>query len=87
MLPELGWAPHGDDGERIPVGAIDPLDPQHLIAAQLIGDVRRSGNEGELDDLTLGVNAPFLQLPFDRVQLGESLLQGRRRGKPTETLT
>ena len=88
VLAELGRAPHGDDGERLAVGEVEPLDPQHLIASRAPRRrAARCGGERELDDLALGMDAAVDQLALDRAELGErSAAAVRAADEPAEAL-
>ena len=75
MLAELGRAPHGDDRERLPVGEVEALDAQHLIGRERLAHPPVGAHEGELEDLTLGLDPALGQLALDGDELAERLAQ------------
>ena len=87
MLTQLGSTPHRDERERLPVGQIQSLHPQHVVGAENGLHAPSRLLECELQDATLRTDASIHQLRFDGRQTTEALTQRCGRHEPPETLT
>ena len=86
VLAQIGRAPHGDHGERLAVGEVESLHPQHLIGPEHLGDAMRRAPEREFEDASLGPHAPCFELSLDGAQFVEVLTHRLAGDVPPEPL-
>jgi diguanylate cyclase (GGDEF)-like protein len=83
---QLFGAPHGDAGEGLAVGQVDPAHPQGLVDPERGPHPRRRADEGEVEDLALRGSPLGLELLLDGGEVGERLAHRAPGDEPAEAL-